>query len=310
MRNRSDIISASTGTQIWTTLRLGDGRSVEVLTTGHDYDNALVFHLGTPNAASPFQELSHVTNDAELNLIMYSRPGYGDSRSMPGRSIANAAHDVEQILDLLGYGQFLTIGWSGGGPHALACAALLRDRCRGVATVGSFAPYPSEGLDWTNGMAAENVSEFEEAFRGREALKGYIEKLSPGFRDLTKANLAASMRNLLSPADRLAMNGELAAFLARSSNRALASGITGWLDDELAVVTDWGFDLTDIACDAVIWHGTCDYIVPCAHGSWLGSRIPRSNVHLGNGIGHFGWAVTGFNVIINDLVDVSSDAVE
>ena len=144
----------------WHTVRTDDGRDLEVLRYGPAGGRALVSHVGTPSAPDEFRPLMEAVDERGWQLVSYARPGYSGSTRQPGRRVADAAADVAAILDHFGLDRFLTIGRSGGGPHALACAALLPDRCAAAATVASVAPFEAEGLDFTAGMGPENVEEY------------------------------------------------------------------------------------------------------------------------------------------------------
>src|SRR5437763_6896651 len=157
-------------------LNLPDGRQLEVLADGPADGLPLLFHYGTPCGAVRYGPLVEAAATRDLRTIVYSRPGYGTSTAKHGRSIADDVKDVEAILGELGAEEFVTIGWSGGGPHALACAALLPDRCVAAATIAGVAPYRAEGLDWPAGMGAENVAEFGAAARGGETLDRFLEE--------------------------------------------------------------------------------------------------------------------------------------
>ena len=92
-------------------------------------------------------------------LISYDRPGYGGSTVLPERSIADCAGDVRAIASALGIDRLAVWGFSGGGPHALACAALLEDLVCAVATFSTLAPYGEPGLDWFDKMGTENADD-------------------------------------------------------------------------------------------------------------------------------------------------------
>src|SRR5579864_2403929 len=132
----------------WLRVHTADGRALEVLAAGPVEGILLLYNSGTPTAAAPWPQLQRVAADRGLRCVTYSRPGYAESTPNPGRSVGSAAADIAAILDRLGASEFVTIGWSGGGPHALACAALLADRCLAAATIAGVAPYPADGLDW------------------------------------------------------------------------------------------------------------------------------------------------------------------
>src|SRR5262245_51231984 len=137
-------------------IQAGDGRTLEVVTDGRAEATPLVYHHGTPSGPVLLDELVHAATAAGLRVIGYARPGYAGSDRQAGRSVADAAADVATILDAQGASSFVTLGLSGGGPHALACAALLPERCLAAATVGSVAPIDATGLDWLAGMGPEN----------------------------------------------------------------------------------------------------------------------------------------------------------
>ena len=167
------------------------------------------------------------------------------------------------VLDHLGIGEFVTLGWSGGGPRALACAALLPGRCRAVATLAGIAPYASEGLDWFDGMAPENVEDFTLAATGDvEAYQALLEKTMPPMFDASPADVAAAFGQLVTPVDAAALTGEFAEFASLMLHRAGAQGVVGVRDDGLALVAPWGFDLGDIAVPVAIWQGRQDAMVP------------------------------------------------
>ena len=106
-------------------LTLADGRRLDVRVSGPADGVSLVFHHGTPGAAPPYGALERAAHQRGLRLITTSRPGYGDSDRHRGRSIADVTGDLAQVLTALGIERCLVAGWSGGGPHALACAARL-----------------------------------------------------------------------------------------------------------------------------------------------------------------------------------------
>jgi pimeloyl-ACP methyl ester carboxylesterase len=242
----------------------------EVMRHGPPDGRVLVFHVGTPNAPDEFPLLTDALDERGWQLVAYARPGYAGSRRREGRSVADAAADTAAILDDLGLDRFVTIGWSGGGPHALACAALLPDRCDAAASLAGVAPFDAEGLDFLAGMGAENIEEFGAAATSRDELVAFLE--------------------LVDDVDRAALSGEFAETLARMLRRALSNGIDGWLDDDLAFVKPWGFDLGSIRVPVSIWQGAHDRMVPFSHGEWLAAHVPGARVHLYDDEGHISLA--------------------
>ena len=277
------------------------GRRLEVLAAAPGRGRALVFHSGTPSAAVPFAPLVEAAADAGLRLVTWSRPGYGDSGPAPGRTVADVAADTAAVLDELDVGEFVTLGWSGGGPHALACAALLPGRCIAAATLAGVAPYRADGLDWPAGMGEENVEEFSLALRGESALTPWLEEQAAALAAVTADDVARSLGGLVSPVDTASLTGEFAEYLAATFRRAVATGVAGWRDDDLAFVRDWGFDLAAIDVPVSVWQGHQDLMVPPSHGRWLADRLPKARDHVHPGEGHLSLAVGAMDRIVADL---------
>ena len=277
------------------------GRQLQVLICGPDDGLPLVFHDGTPSGLVGFEPMVAAATSRGLRTIFYARPGYGTSDPDPGRRVAGAAGDVAAVLDAIGAEHFVTVGWSGGGPHALACAALLPGRCRAAATMAGVAPYPADGIDWLAGMAAENVAEFGAALAGGAELDAFLTAAAAELRDITADQVADGLGGLVSDVDKSVVTGEFAAYVAASFRAAVATGTTGWRDDDLAFIQDWGFPLGGPA-PVTIWQGDQDMMVPFAHGQWLAAHVPGASARLIPGAGHLSLAVTDFGNILDDLV--------
>src|SRR4051812_19407470 len=271
-------------------VRTPDGRDLEVLVTGPADGLPLVFHHGTPQAAVPFGILERPAAERGLRTITYSRPGYGRStRRSDGATTATVADDASDtalVLDALGLGEFVSLGWSGGGPRALACAALLPGRCLAATSGVGIAPPDAEGLDLTAGMGPENVAEFAAAAQGIEALTAFLEEHGTPLFSASADDIAREMGGLLPPVDQAAMTGELAEYLSASSRHAGAQGIVGWRDDDLTLIRPWGFDLAAIQVPTAVWQGSEDLMVPFAHGQWLAANVAGAQAHLMEGDGH------------------------
>ena len=267
-------------------LELGGGRVVEYLVEGPAGGRPLVMHHGTPGVAMALEPVVEAAARHGLRFVTHSRPGYGGSTSQPGRRVADVADDVAAVLDALGAHDFVTLGWSGGGPHALACAALLPDRCRAAAIVAGVAPYDAEGLDWLAGMGDENLAEFGAAATSKEALEGFLTEASAELKDVQPDDIIAAFGDLLSAVDQAALRGGLADYLAASCRAAVSRGYDGWRDDDLAFLADWGIELASIRVPVSIWQGDQDRMVPRDHGRWLGEHVAGATTQLVPGEGH------------------------
>ncbi len=197
-------------------------------------DMALIAHHGTPGEGTKFTDWEPAAAARGLRLIGYSRPGYATSTRHPGRSVGDVAADVAALADALGVERFVSIGRSGGGPHTIACAALLPDRCLAAAALVTVAPWNAEGLDFFAGMAPGNVEEFGAALEGEAALRRWMATNGEPYRHVTGESMASTMAALLPPVDLAVLTGEFAEEDAAGIRRALEHGFDGWVDDDLA----------------------------------------------------------------------------
>jgi pimeloyl-ACP methyl ester carboxylesterase len=267
---------------------LPDGRTLHVRDDGEPGDDRLplVLHHGAPQSGLV---LSLQLDDARaqgLRVISFDRPGYGGSARAAGRRVADVVTDVTHLLDALGVDRFVTSGSSGGGPHSLACAALLPDRCLGAATVAGVAPYDAAGLDWLAGMGDDNVAEFDAATGGEEQLRPLLVEAREAILAAGAEGLVESMRTLLPPADLAVLGGELGTWLHASMADGLRPGVDGWLDDDLAFVQPWGFSLDDIRVPVLVMAGGQDLMVPLDHGRWLAQAVPGASALVDDDAGH------------------------
>ncbi len=261
-----------------------DGRTLRIHEAGAQDGPLVLVQQGTPMSGLLFGSHARDAEQRGIRLVAYDRPGYGGSTPAPGRSVADAAADAPAIADALEADRFAVWGISGGGPHALACAALLPDRVVAAAALGSIAPYEADGLDWYAGMGETNLREFGAAAAGKEALEDY---LRPTHREsVTADGLREGLRSLLSDVDAAVLTGEIGTYLAASMNDAARQGTIGWRDDDLAFVAPWGFSLADIRVPVQVWHGEHDRFVPFAHGEWLVANIRGVDAQLHAEDGH------------------------
>ena len=283
-----------------------DGRVLEVRTTGPDAGFPLVYHHGTPQAAVPYGVLERPASARGLRTIAYSRPGYGRSTpradAVTTATVADDALDTATVLDHFGLDGFITLGWSGGGPRALACAAMLPDRCRAATCGVGIAPPDAAGLDLLAGMAPENVAEYSAVAQGAGALTAFLEEHGAPMFAVTAELIVLGLGALLPDVDKAALTGELAEYLAASTRHAGHQGIVGWRDDDLVHSRPWGFDLGRIVVPVSIWQGTEDRMVPFAHAVWLSEHVAGARAHLVEGEGHISLVVQ-MGRILDDLLE-------
>jgi pimeloyl-ACP methyl ester carboxylesterase len=275
------------------TLETPDGRTLAYATWG-DPDGFPVLSLhGTPGCRFYRWPNEEVYARNGLHFITHDRAGYGRSDRHHGRSVADEAADVAALADELGLDRFGVTGGSGGGPHVLACAALLPDRVvRAICVVG-LAPFGAPGLEedeWLGGMDEENVRELRNALAGEEVLTPALEKLQREGEERVAVDPSTYLDDFdLSEADRAQLSRpEVMEIISEATPEQAANGVGGWVDDDLAFLKPWGFEVSAVAVPVLIRYGLTDVLVPPAHGEWLAANVPGCIVEIETSAGHLG----------------------
>jgi pimeloyl-ACP methyl ester carboxylesterase len=198
--------------------------------------------------------------------------------------------DIEDVLDSLEIERYVSLGGSGGCPHSFACGAR-SERCLAAAAIASPTPYPAEGIDFMAGMGQLNIEEFGLALEGPEKLEPYLEREAAEFRQATPEQIKDVLASVLPPVDAAVLTGERAEHVKRNFDRAIAPGIVGWRDDDIAFTKPWGFELSEIRVPTLLWQGVQDKMVPVAHARWLAERIPGVEAHISEEDGHLSISV-------------------
>lgn len=234
-----------------------DGRTVLAFDAGPaGAEHTVMWHHGTPQTGRPLPPVVEAAAARGVRVVAYARPGYG-STPLPGRDVAAAAVDTAAVADLFGVQRFWTMGASGGGPHALAGAALLPDRIAGVVTLAGIAPRV-EGSEWFDGMA--DPSGLQAAAEGREARERWEETAEFDPASFTDRDWEALRTRW--------------AALGRDAMRGGEIGTDGAIDDDVAFASPWGFPLSDVGCPALFVQGGADRVVPPAHARRLVAGCP------------------------------------
>ena len=226
--------------------------------------------------------MCRVAERHDVDLLVLDRPGYGTSTRWRDRRICDVVEDVVAVADSCRWNSFAVWGGSGGGPHALACAALLADRVERCASVVGPAPFEAEGLNWIEGMSPGNVEEFTVARQGEKAYRPLVERLaSEAVEAVRQGGLPIPDEYELPPADVAALRERLAepGFLERTVAANL-EGVDGWIDDCFAMIRPWGFDPAQISIPVSVWYGPDDVLVPPTHAEWLLAHIPGAERRL------------------------------
>jgi len=276
-------------------LSLRDGRALDFISNDSASKSAILFHHGTPGECSLWLPwLSEITDVA---AIAASRPGYALSDRRKGRTVASDVEDQCELLDHLGIERFVSIGWSGGGPHAINMTR--DDRCVGAITLAGVGEWGHADLDFLAGMGPENHEEFGAALAGESEIERWMEKNAPAFAAVTGADLIEAFGGLIGEADKRALTARVADHDAASYRRSLSEGFYGWLDDDLAFVQNFGFSLSEIDKPVLVWQGDDDFMVPRTHSQWLAKHIPTAQLNFVPGHGHISLVEEHRGEIIN-----------
>nr|POF22260.1 hypothetical protein CFP56_36345 [Quercus suber] len=279
-------------------LQLSSGRNIEYTVSGSQDGLPLIWCHGTPNSAKPMPDLLKACEKKNLSLITYSRAGYGGTSRNKGRQVVDDVADVQALLDHLGHKRCLVGGWSGGGPHALACAARL-PACAAAAVFAGVAPYDAEGLDFL-----ADIEEYQLALKGETDIDAFCAKSRWGILQIDAADLTTLMSSFLPSVDQKALTGskDFGSYNVASMREGLKHNADGWVDDDLAFLKPWGFDLAEIKRPVLLYQGGKDVMVPDAHGKWLGSHLTSATTHFEPAEGHFSILFGRIESMLDDLI--------
>ena len=269
-------------------VKMDDGRRKLALEITGDPDGYPVFLMhGTPGSRNGPRPRGMVLYRLGLKLISYDRPGYGSSTRQKGRSVSDAAADVAAIADFLGHRRIAVIGRSGGGSHALACAAHLADRVSVAAVLVGLAPSDAQGLDWYAGMNRHNVNEYSTADANEAMLRASLEDKALQTQQNPQIILTDLIPDMCREDRRVVDDVTLRKLLTDTYAMAVQQGADGWIDDVLAFRKPWGFDFSQIRCPVKLWHGMNDDFSPVEHAQWLAEQIENAELEIGTAEGHF-----------------------
>jgi pimeloyl-ACP methyl ester carboxylesterase len=282
--------------------KLKDGRELEILDNGINSESAIIFHHGTPDHASTWSDWLEAAAQAGVRALSYSRAGYGTSDRNPGRKVISVNADIAQLLDAKNITKFVSIGQSGGGPHSLA--ATCEPRNVGAISLAGVGAFGVDDLDFLEGMGPENHDEFGAAIKGEVTVEKWMDENAGAFKSVTGSQIIEAFGGLLGDADKAVLTGGAAEQMAASTRSALAVSFDGWIDDDLAFVEPWGFDLAAITKPVYLWQGDDDFMVPHAHSYWLEKHIPTAKLNFVPGEGHISLGIKHRAAILKQAIDL------
>jgi pimeloyl-ACP methyl ester carboxylesterase len=283
-------------------IKLADGRVLEVATTGDATGPTIVLQHGTPGSMYTLAGHAEALADRGLFFILPSRAGYGNSTRREGRRARDVVEDINQVLDALGRDTYVTLGFSGGGPQALACAALGAPRCRGALSAAGVAPNVPD-FDWTEGMSDEARQEFSDFLSGGPGFEASIMEAYEEMKGCTPDNMMAVWRPYFSDVDAASMEADDRRIpFGLGTGHAFVNGPWGFYDDNVSTMSDWGFSLTDISVPVGVWYGSEDLMVPARHGDYLSATIPTARQHYYPSEGHMSIVSEHRDAIADEMI--------
>jgi pimeloyl-ACP methyl ester carboxylesterase len=255
--------------------KLKDGRELEILDNGINSESAIIFHHGTPGHANMWSGWLESAAAVGIRAIAYRNPG---------RSVVSINNDIAQLLDGKNITKFVSIGWSGGGPHCIANT--FEPRNVGAISLAGVGAFGVDDLDFLEGMGPENHDEFGAALKGEAVIDQWMNDNAVAMKSVSGNDIREAFGGLIGDADKAVLEGDEADAMAASMRSALAVSFDGWIDDDLVFVKPWGFDLAEITKPVFLWQGDDDFMVPHAHSYWLEKHIPTAKLSFKPGEGH------------------------
>ena len=278
-----------------------DGRALAWSEVGDPGGTPVVWCHGGLSGRTDASFAASAAQSAGVRLIAIDRPGIGESTRRKGRSVADWADDIGVVADALGLHEFGVVGWSGGGPHALACAARLPDRVIATATIGGMEPVRNRADRKALGLQVDRLlipMARHVPWLARPALAASAR--------LSAERQKAVLLRALSDADRRVLEPLPPEAVVGATIAAGAPGTAGLVDDYRAFGSpDWGFELSQITGPVRCWQGADDAAVPPAIGRRLAEAIPRARLELVPDAGHFLMIGHGHEVFAG-LLDAAS----
>ena len=240
----------------------------------------LLFH-GAPGSHCEYHPDRSTLENLNIRLIVPDRPGYGLSDPDENRTLISWADDVSQLMDHLAIASCPVLGFSGGGPYAMACAHEIPERISRLGLVSSLAPFDNPGgLD---GMNDQSRALFALAAADSELFAAQIEGL------VTDGGILYQLMTAgLPEPDAALFSSEAMVWMYQTNMKeSVRTGVDGIVSDMLLYPQFWGFDPAAIDCETLLWQGMKDINVPAAMGKYLSETIPGCRASFVPGQGHF-----------------------
>lgn len=267
-----------------------DDTTIRVRIAGDPTGFPVMYFHGTPGSRLDLAFGDGLIAAAGVRLVSFDRPGYGGSSPSPF-GLLSVAHDALIIADQLGVERFATLGLSGGGPFAIATAALGSARVTRIGVAAGAGPFQEVP------GAIEELSEIDTKALALlpaspvEAAATFASGFEPILLAVRQGDEAvrAKFEPFLSARDRMLLaDPVVGGFLITSIREGLRQGVSGGGWDNVAYVGEWEIDVATIQTPVLLWYGDEDLMAPQAHGRWLDGHLPNARLVIRSGEGHLG----------------------
>jgi pimeloyl-ACP methyl ester carboxylesterase len=267
------------------TLALPDGRRMMAADVGEPLGIPVLYVAGYGHCRLARHPDDGLAAAAGVRLLAIDPPGLGGSDRLAGYRLRSWSRDGIELADQLGLGRFAVLGWSWGGPYALALAHQYPDRVTSVGLVSALG-------GWLAG--AGHTSQARAEYRNFASLCRLAPPLVKMFlarqrRAVLADPEAAQARDLAAapPADQaVAARPGIAAMLRASQAEAWRQGTAGMFDHSCAVTLPWGFTPAQVSAPTAIWHGSADTEIFPGMAERLAQAIPHASLTMLPGEGH------------------------
>ena len=290
------------GSEMQGFVELQDGRKLEFIDNGLESNKAIVLHHGSPMEMLYFQGLLASLATRGVRAIAYTRPGYGESTRLPNRNVIDNNSDLAAILSHQNIAQFVSLGWSAGGPPAIASTLL--EGCRGASAVATPAPFDQPDLDGFVGMTEAFAGECRACATNVDSAFAFKQAHIDDWKALTPHLLLSVFSNRDAFAKFETDYKTMAHDLSKSLMRGIDPETMGFAEDDHSWLKPWGFDIEAIDRPVQMWIGSNDEFIPVAHAEWFGNHVRDIALHILEGQDHVSIMVEHFDKILDGAISL------
>jgi pimeloyl-ACP methyl ester carboxylesterase len=273
-------------------VKLRDGRCLGYAEFGDPHGKPVLFFHGYPGSRWDGAETGHAAERVGVRLIAPDRPGMGLSDYQPKRRLLDWPTDVVELADALGLDDFAVIGYSGGGPHALACAFQLGTRLIAVGVISGVGPLTEPGA--LDGMVKNNIRLFQMARRTPWLLRLIF---SLNRRMDTLKLMRAALPQMPAVDQAVMRQPDVLEGIAKDYGEAFRQGARGAVHEGALFASDWGFKLSEVTRPVQLWHGEQDINAPVAMGRFQAHHLPNCQPTFYPADGHI-------SIIVNHAAEI------